>query len=178
MSAARRVAVTCMAVGLVAADAHAFPREGSSRPDVALEDAWGRTVHLSQYAGEPTLVVYEDKDSASVNTAFKETLSHLAQGDRYRSSVALFAVADVTGYDYWPVRGFVRSAIHDESTKLGVDIFCDWDGHVRETLGLRRGTSNVVLYGKDGKVLFAASGELTAEGRARVVNLLRREVDG
>jgi hypothetical protein len=94
------------------------------------------------------------------------------------SSVALIAVADVTAYDYWPVRGFVKSAIHAQSTKLGVDIFCDWDGHVREGLGLRRGTSNVVLYGRNGHVLFAASGELGAEDRAKVVSALRREVEG
>jgi hypothetical protein len=178
MSATRHSALALAGALLVALDAGAFPREGTPRPDVTLEDAWGRSVRLSSYDGEPMLVVYEDKDSAGLNAAFKGELSLLGKGDRYRSSVALIAVADVAGYDYWPVRGFVKDAIRDESKKRGVDIFCDWDGHVGEALGLRRGTSNVVLYGKDGKVLFAAHGALTRDARAQVVSLLRNEVEG
>jgi hypothetical protein len=178
MNVTRSFVPVLAAATLFAAAARALPSEGAPRPDVLLEDAWDRVVRLSQYEGEPVLVVYEDKDSAAVNEALKRDLSRLAKGDRYRSSVALIAVADVTGYDYWPVRGFVKSAIRDESTKQGVDIFCDWDGHVRDALGLHRGTSNVVLYGKDGKVLFAAHGAVPADGRTRLIGLLRREVEG
>jgi len=105
-------------------------------------------------------------------------LARLAAGDRYRGAVALVAVADVAGYDYWPVRGFVKDAIRKESVKQGTSIYCDWDGHVRRGLELDAGTSNVVLYGKDGSVIFADKGALSAARRGALLDLLRRQVEG
>jgi hypothetical protein len=112
-----------------------------------------------------------------VNQALKNALSKLAKGDRYAKSVALLPVADVTGYDYWPIRGIVKGAIRQESRKQGAVIYCDWDGRVRERLGLVRGTSNVVLFGKDGRTLFVESGELSASRQDELLAALRREVE-
>ena len=67
--------------------------------------------------GKPVLIVYEDKSSTAQNKALKDELAQIAKGDRYRSSVALAAVADVSAYDFWPARGFVRDAIREESRK-------------------------------------------------------------
>jgi hypothetical protein len=88
--------------------AAAIPELGAAAPSVGVVDAWDRANDLRRYVGKPILVIYEDKESASVNAALKNELSALAKGDRYRSAVALFAVADVGGYDFWPVRGFAR----------------------------------------------------------------------
>ncbi len=169
-------------VGLVAVSilstAYAIPAVGSSRPDVKLDDPWGRSTTLSRFQGKPILVVYEDKDSATLNQPLKDALSKLAKGDVYKKTVALVAVADVGGYDYWPVRGFVKDAIQKESNKQGTIIYCDWDGRVRNTLSLQKGTSNIVLFGKNGKVLFADSGALSSKRREELITLLRREVEG
>jgi hypothetical protein len=158
--------------------ANAVPAVGSGRPDVTLQDGWDRTLELARYRGMPILVVYEDKDSATINQGLKEELSKLAKGDRYKRLIALVAVADVSGYDYWPVRGFVKDAIKSESHKQGTLIYCDWDGHVRGALGLHRGTSNVVLFGKDDKVLFSHAGALSSEQQRALIGLLREQVDG
>ncbi len=156
--------------------ARSVPALGSDAPELTLEDAWSRTVTLSAFKRMPVLVVYEDKDSSSQNQPLKDELSKLAKGDRYRKSVALIAVADVASYDYWPIRDFVKHSIRKESSKLQTTIFCDWDGHVRRTLSLDAGSSNVVLFGKDGRVLFAEAGTISAERSAELLRLLRREV--
>ncbi len=133
-------------------------------------------MELSRLGAKPVLIVYEDKDSATQNQAFKNDLANLARGDRYRDTVGLVAIADVQGYDYWPVRGFVKDAIKDESRKFGTVIYCDWDGAARRTLGLRRGTSSVILYGKDGKVIFSHEGAMSADERQQAIVLLRAQV--
>lgn len=163
---------------LTAGSAAALPSVGSPRPSVSIRDGWDRETTLERYRGVVTLVVYEDKGSAEVNQALKEELSRLAKGDRYKRRVALFAVADVTGYDYWPVRGFVKDAIQSESHKQGTLIYCDWDGRFRGALGLHKGNSNVVLIGKDDRILFAEAGALSAARRRELIDLLRREVEG
>jgi hypothetical protein len=158
--------------------AQALPTVGTDRPDAALVDGWDRPNELKRYTGMPILVVYEDKDSATVNQAFKDELAKLAADGRYKKIIALFAVADVTGYDYWPVRGFVKDAIRDESKKQNTVIYCDWNGSFRESLRLDRGTSNIVLFGKNGKVLFSYAGALPADQRKLLIAQLRAQADG
>ena len=165
--------LACFAFG-----AHAFPSVGAEHPDVKLQDAWDRTYALSRFHGMPILVIYEDKDSARVNQALKDQLATLARGDAYRGRVALVAVADVGAYDYWPVRGFVKDAIRKESSKQGTNIYCDWDGGVRGGLGLKKGTSNVVLFSRSGKVLLAESGPMSAHRREELFDMIRNDLGG
>lgn len=162
---------------LVASDALALPVLGETTPDVVLEDAWDRQVALAKLGAKPVLVVYEDEASSTQNKALKADLSELAKGDKYKNHVALVAVADLDGYDYWPVRGFVKKAIRDESRKQQLSIFCDWGGRFRRALGLTKGASNVVLYGKNGKVLFSHAGPLSSEERASLIAILRKQVE-
>lgn len=157
--------------------AHAAPPVGAPRPAARVHDAEDRAFDLHGVRGKPTLVLYEDKDSAKVNLALKDELSNLARGDRYRSAVALVPVADVERYDYWPVRGFVKDAIRDESRKIGATIYCDWDGSFRRATRLAKNTSSVMLIGKDGRVLFAWEGQVPKEERDRLLALLRAEIE-
>jgi hypothetical protein len=172
--AAATVASTASTLG---SDALAVPREGATAPNAKLEDADGRVSELKAMRGKPILIVYEDRDSAKQNEALKRELGELARGERYRAKIALAAVADVSAWDFWPAKGFVRDAIRDESKKQGTTIYCDWTGAFRSTYKLRRGVSSVVLIGTDGRVVFAAEGALPMDQRKRLVSLLREQVD-
>ena len=152
--------------------------EGTLAPNATLEDADGRVSELRAFRGRPILIVYEDRDSAKQNDALKKELGELARGDRYRGRVALAAVADVSAWDFWPARGFVKDAIRDASKQQGTTIYCDWNGAFRKTYQLRRGVSNVVLVGKDGRVIFTAEGAVPAASRKRLIAMLRDQVEG
>ncbi len=156
----------------------AVPREGEAAPNARMEDADGRIAELKAFAGKPILIVYEDRDSAKQNQALKTELAQLARGERYQARVALAAVADVSAWDFWPAKGLVRDAIRDESRKQGATIYCDWTGSFRGVYQLRRGVSNVVLVGKNGRVLFAAEGAVDAASRKRLFALLKDQVEG
>jgi hypothetical protein len=174
----RRLAVVVgVAVALAASTATALPAVGALRPAARVVDADNRGLDLRAINGKPILVLYEDQGSAKMNDALKADLSRLARGDRYRNAVALVPVADVQGYDFWPARGFVKDAIRDESKKAGATIYCDWDGTFQRAAGFRRGTSSVMLVGRNARVLFASEGALTREQREQLIGLLRAEVD-
>lgn len=157
--------------------AEAAPALGTPKPAARVVDADDRAFHLQAVQGKPTLVLYEDKESAKVNVALKDDLAKLASGGRYRSSVVLVPVADVERYDFWPARGFVKDAIKDESKKIGATIYCDWDGSFRRAVKLAQNTSSVLLFGKDGRVLFTWEGQVPKEERERLLELLRTEVE-
>lgn len=162
---------------LLTAAASALPSEGDKAPNAKVEDADGRVLEMKNLKGKPILIVYEDKDSAKTNQIFKDELAKMAKGDKYRKVIALAAIADLSSYNWWPVKGFVKDAIRDESKKVGATIYCDWDGAFRSAYKLRAGTSNIVLIGKNGQVLFAAEGALKPEARKKVLELLKAEVE-
>jgi hypothetical protein len=162
---------------LLGADAGAALKEGAAAPNATLEDADGRVSELRAFRGRPVLILYEDRDSATQNDPLKKELGELARGDRYKARIALAAVADVSAWDFWPAKGFVKDAIRDESRKQGTTIYCDWTGAFRKTFQLRRGVSNVVLVGRDGKVVFTAEGAVPVEQRRRLLGILREQVE-
>ena len=165
-----------LTVLLVATSASALPTVGDARPTMTLQDAWDRQLAVTAKANKPILVVYEDKDSAKQNQTLKDELAKLAKGGKYRDAVTLLAVADLGAYDFWPARGFVKDAVQSESLKIDTPIYCDWDGSARKAMGLQSGTSNVILYGRDGKVLFASKGPIDAESRTKLIELVRAQV--
>jgi predicted transcriptional regulator len=164
------------AVALVAAvlpgAALGLPKEGTDAPDARVVDIEGHELKLAALRGKPVLIVYEDKESAKQNQPLKNELSQLTKGERYKSRIALTAIADVSGYDWWPAKGFIKDAIKEESKKHNTTIYCDWDGSFRKALKLRSGVSNVILIGRDGKVIFAGEGELGNDARKRLIDLL------
>ncbi|AKT37308.1 uncharacterized protein CMC5_014400 [Chondromyces crocatus] len=165
-----------MALGAPVA-ALALPAEGEKVPNARVEDADGRGMEMKGLRGKPILIVYEDKGSSEQNKTLKDELSKLAKGDRYKTAIALAAIADVSSYNFWPVKGFVKDAIRDESKKAGTTIYCDWDASFRKKYRLREGVSSVVLVDKAGHVIFAADGALSAERRAQLLQMLRAQVE-
>ncbi len=160
---------------LVSTSIAAAPPRGAAVAEFRVENPDGVTLTRTQAAGRPLLVVYEDKESGETNRAFKDELSKLAKGGTWVKRITLAAVADVQSYDFWPARGFVKSSIRDEEKKSGTPIYCDWSGAFRQAFQLRAGTSTILLYGRDGKLLLASEGALTEAQRAELVLTLRRE---
>ena len=169
------VVVAALALGVL--PARALMPAGSLRPAAHVVDADDRTLDLRAINGRPILVIYEDKESAKTNDALKADLSRLTKGDRYRNAIALVPVADVQSFDFWPARGFVKDAIRSESKKVGTTIYLDWDGTFQRAAGFKRGTSSVMLVGRDARVLFSSEGALSVEQRARIIALLRADVE-
>jgi hypothetical protein len=179
MSLPRNKAATVLTAALLglSSAAAALPSVGDSAPNGQVEDADGKQLQTKNFKGKPYLVVYEDKDASAQNSALKKELSELAKGDKYKSKIGLAAVADLSAYDFWPVKGFVKDAIREESKKAGTTIYCDWDASFRKAFKLSKGKSSVVLVGKDGKVLFAGEGALSADDRKKLLALLKAQVE-
>lgn len=148
----------------------AAPAKGASAPEASVEDVDGKKLALSSLEGKTVVVVYEDKDSAKLNDAFKEGLKKLDL-----SSVAVLPVADVSEYNSWPAKGFVKDAIREESKKAGVTIYCDWDASFRKALELTKGTSCIVIFSKKGKVLFAHDGALSEDQQKAALSAVSKD---
>lgn len=169
--AAGLVALACSGV-----PAAALPAVDKVPADVTVEDADDRRMKISELKGRPVIVFYEDKDSGAVNQKLKEELGRWTTKDpELKAALVVAPIADVSEFNGWPAKGFAKDAIREESKKSGVTIWCDWDASFRKVYELRKGTSNVIVLGREGTVRFAAEGALTESQRKTVESLVRQE---
>jgi hypothetical protein len=177
-----RLSVFVLLATLAAAGpAAALPRIGAPALalDARIQDVDGRVLRLRSFAGKPTLIIHEDKHSAQQNHVLKDELIRLAQENRWaRDSFQFVGIADVSEYDYWPVRAIAARRVRERAQAVGAPIYPDFKGIVRKALGLHRGQSSIVLVGKDGRVRFAAEGRLRDDQRAQLFEMLREELRG
>jgi hypothetical protein len=169
--------LSIFAAALLASSAgFALPETESARPALAFADAEDSKVDLRGFNGKALVVVLENKESASQNLAFKSELAALGLSKELREGYTLVPIADVEGYDYWPARGFVKDAIRSESKKIGRTVWIDWGGSARKAFGASKDKSVVLVYGKNGKLKFAAEGPLDKVARGKALTALKCDV--
>lgn len=159
-----------------AGSALALPAVGQSARRVVVEDPDGRVMDLAYPREKATLILYEDRKSATQNQALKDELHRLAETKAEAKQIQFVAIADTSDYRGWPLRGFAERAVRKKSAEVGQIIYCDWDAKFRKAYGLRRGVSSVLLVGKDGRVEYAAEGKLDAPARSKLLALLWAQV--
>jgi len=161
-------------VSLVTVAAAALPRPGTSAPAARAQTLDAKVLDLRALRGRIALVFYEDKDSTAQNKALKDAITAQKKTHGHKLNVVIYAVADVSGYDFWPARGFVEDAIREEERKSKTSIYLDWSGTFGKSLGVKRGVSNVVLLNPDNKVVVAHSGPVPPDMRTRILDELRK----
>jgi len=172
----RALVASIFAVVLLAfaGTASATPRAGTALPPIKLVDGWDRELQLGTFQ-RPVLVLYEDESSTKQNKALKQQLLELGRTKRYRDGIASVLVADVTGYDHWPAKDAAKAELRKWSTEIGVVVYADFSGEARSAFVADKGLSNILVYSKDGKLLFARSGELDDKAVAELLALLANQ---
>ena len=169
----------CSVVVLVLAQASsslALPNPGAKATQAQIADLDGRVLQLDWPHDKPVLILYEGKSAEMQNMPFKNELERLANEEtNSRKAIHFVAVADVSKYDYWPVRGIAERIIRQKAAATGSTIYCDWDGRFRQAFGLEPHKSSVLLIGTDGRVQFSAAGPMNAQVREKLIGMLRAE---
>jgi hypothetical protein len=172
----RRLVLLAMVV--LSGFAQGLPLLGTVTPAVQVQSVDGKREPLHPQGGMPTLIFYEGRDSKKQNQELKRKLKQLVDtvGGDYHGRIQLFPIANLEGLDFWPVRNFVENAVRSESRRIGAEIYCDWNGELREKLQLKAGLSSVILLDRSGKVIFAAEGSIDPAEQERLLRLLQDQV--
>jgi hypothetical protein len=150
--------------------AGAVPMRGQSLASIVVLDTEGRP-HTLPERDTPTLVFYEDRQAGTQNHALHRLLSDIVDRPENQGKLAVVPIGDVEAYDFWPARGIATRVIRGRSLEDHTNILCDWKGTLRKTWGFTRHKSTNILFGADGRVLFAGEGPLSD---AQVQELLDR----
>jgi hypothetical protein len=149
--------------------------QGQPSPRFLVKSAAGVELTEAQLAGHPYVLWYEAPTTVQLNDAakaeFTRVLSELTEGTR----PLLVAVGDVSGFNFWPVRGFANQQLQAFSATYKMPIYGDWTGQLREGLRLRKGASNLLFVDAKGEVLYRGTGKIGPADVERVKALIRGE---
>lgn len=159
-----------LAIGLVAAPGRlgAFEAEAGD----------GRSLDRAALSGKVILAFYEADGEQDINAALKAELKqfNLTQLE-HLDRLAVIPFADVSRI-FWPFTAIARSRLGDVSKELGLIVYGDWDGKVREAFGFVVGAPNLVVVDERGVIRLRASGKIPAEDFDRIKRLIKTLVDG
>jgi peroxiredoxin len=152
---------SALTVTLASASGSYAQTQPSSPLDATLRNASGDKAPLSKWRGKPVILFYEDKDSTTLNLAFKDQLFAVGKQKGLLDAVSVVAVAHLKPFNFFPARQIALSYVRDEEKKVGVPILVDLDG----TLGgppwnLPTRTSTVMLLDASGAVVYRYSGRM------------------
>lgn len=148
------------------------PAEEQPR-NAALADSQGEPASLSPFRGKPLILFYDDRHSVAVNRPFKKELWEKAESLGLRKAAHVVAVANLQGYNFFPVRPIALSYVREEEQRVGVPVLVDLDGTLtRAPWSLPRRASSVMVLDSEGRVRFSHSGKLPPEKVVRFYETL------
>ncbi len=99
------VAAAAMSSALAASVAFALPRTETTVPRATVQSLGGKTLDTRTSQSRMSLIFYVDKDATQQNKALKDALKAQGKNKRRKANVDVYAVADVSAWDFWPAKG-------------------------------------------------------------------------
>jgi hypothetical protein len=131
--------------------------------DGVLETSSGQTLALASLWGKPTVFFYEDRESVLINLKAKQGLATRATERGWGSKLTVIAVANVSGWNWFPAKNFVRAAVRDAEKQAHVPVYLDFLGSfTRAPWRLSPNGSTVMLFDASGVPVQRWTGVLTA----------------
>lgn len=132
----------------------------------------------AQVRGKVLLVWYEGDGVQEANAALKAELktfntTQLAHPER----LMVIPFADVSGL-IWPITAVARSKLRDISAEIGLTVYGDWDGSVRQRFRFVEGAPNVLLADARGVIRWRYTGKVPASDYPKIKALIAQLVDG
>lgn len=160
-----------------------FPRMAAGEPprvlpELRAESGDERPLRSAVVRGKVVLIWYESDGVQEVNARLKAELktfntTQLAHPER----LLVLPFADVSGI-IWPVKPIARSKLRDVSEEIGLTVWGDWDGSVRQALQLEEDQPSVLIADAQGVIRFRFTGKVPAGRFAEIKDLIKSLVDG
>ncbi len=150
----------------------------TSIPEFHAESGDEEVLTRSRVRGKVLLVWYEADGLQEVNAKLKEELKTFNTTQLARPfRLMVLPFADVSGL-IWPATAIGRSKLRDVSKEIGLTVWGDWDGSVREGFQFTEDQASVLIADDRGVIRWRHTGRVPAERFAEIKALIKALVDG
>ncbi|NLO91212.1 MAG: redoxin domain-containing protein [Elusimicrobia bacterium] len=149
---------------------------GEAAPEFSVQSGDGKTLSLDGLKGRAILIIYETKGAVEQNRQLKSALPDFIDlNSDKKTSLAVVPVINCSSA-FWATRKIWKNKLSEDSKKENITVYGDWDGKMASAYSMVTDSSNLVMIGKSGKIIYASSGPLPQAAVAAFLTLLKQNL--
>jgi alkyl hydroperoxide reductase subunit AhpC len=132
---------------------------GREAPPFQVESGDGKVLQAKMLRGKVVVLFYESKDVLAKSRPLKKILNEYyeEQNKEDQRMILRIPVINCTGAA-WPWKGIWKSRLIENSKRVGMTVYGDWDGKMGSTYGMRGDDTNLLIIDKQGIIRYFRSG--------------------
>jgi predicted transcriptional regulator len=162
-----------LALCLAAPAAVPSPLVGREAPYFRVESGDGRVLDTGMLRGKVVVMFYEARDCLAKSRPLKKALNAFYNEQRKEEQELILRVPVINcTAAVWPFRGIWKRELVQNSKRVGMTVYGDWDGEMRTSFGMKGDDTNLVILDKKGRVRYFHTGVIAGDGEG--VNVLKK----
>ncbi len=143
---------------------------GDTAPDWSFKDSADKVFTMATWPNKVLLINYVDPDESEANDPFNEAMSKAREAGLLLSSDYM-GLGIVDCKSTWKPDVLIRTIAGNKAEKYKRTVLFDYDAELRESWGLKKDSSNVILLDKNHVVKYISRGKIADEHIQSVVQM-------
>ena len=150
---------------------------GREVPYFRVEAGDGKILDAKMIRGKVTVLFYECKEALSKSRPLKKVLNayYQEQTKEMNGHLIVLPVINATSGAAWPWKGLWKKALTEQSQRVGVTVYADWDGKMCSAFAMNGNDTNLVIVDKNGVIRFHRTGAISPE-QADAIRILLEQI--
>ena len=143
---------------------------GREAPPFQVESGDGKVLQGKMLRGKVVVLFYEDKDAIAKSRPLKAILNayYKEQKKEDRQMILRVPIINCSSAS-WPFLGIWKSRLIDNSKRVGMTVYGDWDGKMGTAFGMKGDDTNLLILDKRGIIRYFQSGVITGNGETAAI---------
>jgi alkyl hydroperoxide reductase subunit AhpC len=143
---------------------------GREAPPFQVESGDGKVLQAKMLRGKVVVLFYETKDVLAQSRPLKAVLNAYYNEQNKDDQQMILRVPIINCVSAaWPWKGIWKSRLIENSQRVGMTVYGDWDGKMGAAYGMKSDDTNLLIIDKKGIIRFFQSGVVTGNGETAAI---------
>jgi len=151
---------------------------GREAPPFQVESGDGKVLQAKMLRGKVVVLFYESKDVLAKSRPLKTILNAYYKEQKKEDQQLILRIPIINCVSAaWPFKGIWKSRLIENSKRVGMTVYGDWDGKMGTAYGMKGDDTNLMILDKRGIIRYFQSGVVTGNGEtATILKKLLKEL--
>lgn len=141
------------------------PLIGREAPPFLVESGDGKVLQTKMLRGKVVVLFYESKDVLAKSRPLKTVLNAYYHEQKREDQQLILRIPIINCVSAaWPWKGIWKSRLIENSQRVGMTVYGDWDGKMGTVYGMKSDDTNLLIIDKRGVVRYFQSGVVAGNG--------------
>jgi alkyl hydroperoxide reductase subunit AhpC len=143
---------------------------GREAPPFLVESGDGKVLQAKMLRGKVVVLFYESKDVLAKSRPLKAILNAYYNEQNKEDQQMILRVPIINCVSAaWPLKGIWKSRLMENSQRVGMTVYGDWDGKMGTAYGMKGDDTNLLIIDKKGVIRYFQSGVITGNGETAAI---------